>query len=278
MAITVEERFKSRQGSAIENERLYLAVGDDDDAAIRDAVDAAAPSTSDAGVKMSDKITVEQIAGDTWFAVVPYGAVSFDTSPAQTGESVFSFNTGGSTIHVQTSLSTVGAYPTSGTPSAATSDYKNLIGVNQDGEAEGVDITQPAYAFSETKYISNSSMTVSYRSKLYRLTGRVNNASWVNDAGDTFAAGEVLFLGVSGSRRGRNGDWELTFNFAAAPNVTGLTVGDVTGVAKKGWEYLWTENKTETTGSGGNKRNVTRPVRVYVEQVYRTDDFGDLDP
>jgi hypothetical protein len=34
-------------------------------------------------------------------------------------------------------------------------------------------------------------------------------------------------------------DWEIAFKFAASPNATDLTVGDITGIEKKGWEYLW---------------------------------------
>ncbi len=56
----------------------------------------------------------------------------------------------------------------------------------------------------------------------------VNNASWKG-----FAAGECLFLGASGSKRGSD-DWEITFRFAATPNKTGLTVGDIVDINKKG--------------------------------------------
>ena len=52
------------------------------------------------------------------------------------------------------------------------------------------------------------------------------------------AAGECLFLGASGSKPGAD-DWEITFRFAASPNRTGITVGDIAGISKKGWEYLW---------------------------------------
>jgi hypothetical protein len=41
----------------------------------------------------------------------------------------------------------------------------------------------------------------------------------------------VLFLGASGWLRGPHQqlkDWAITFSFAARPNVTGLTVGDIT--------------------------------------------------
>ncbi|MCJ7544508.1 MAG: hypothetical protein MUP47_08100 [Phycisphaerae bacterium] len=53
-----------------------------------------------------------------------------------------------------------------------------------------------------------------------------------------FAPGELLFLGGSG---GESTGWEfaeLTLPFAANPNRTGITIGDISGIDKKGWEYL----------------------------------------
>ena len=59
-------------------------------------------------------------------------------------------------------------------------------------------------------------------------------------------ARECLFLGAAGSKRGaddpsslklRRAGWEITYRFAASPNRTGITVGEITGIAKKGWEY-----------------------------------------
>jgi len=69
---------------------------------------------------------------------------------------------------------------------------------------------------------------------LFILTGRVNQAAFKG-----FAAGEVLFLGASGSKRG-DGDWEITFNYAASPNVTNLPVGSITVASKKGGVPLHT--------------------------------------
>lgn len=43
---------------------------------------------------------------------------------------------------------------------------------------------------------------------------------------------------ASGSQWGTE-DWVVTFSFAASPNAVELTVGDITGIDKKGWEYLW---------------------------------------
>jgi len=60
-----------------------------------------------------------------------------------------------------------------------------------------VDITVPVYSFSETHYNSLAFVTESYKQTLFGLTGKVNNAAFKG-----FAAGEVLFLGASGSKRG----------------------------------------------------------------------------
>jgi hypothetical protein len=93
-----------------------------------------------------------------------------------------------------------------------------------------------------------------------------------------FQPGEVLFLGASGARRGTDpdDDWEITFRFAppASPNATGISVGDISGISKKGWEYLWVRYADqEDTGSHAI---VKRPVAAYVERVYESGSFAAL--
>jgi hypothetical protein len=74
-------------------------------------------------------------------------------------------------------------------------------------------------------------------------------------------------------RRG-GGDWEITFRFAASPNQTGLSVGSITGINKKGWEYLWVRYAdAEDTGSGAI---IKKPIAAYVERVYDDANFGAL--
>ena len=55
---------------------------------------------------------------------------------------------------------------------------------------------------------------------------------------------------------------------------TGLTVGDITGIDKKGWEYMWVRyaDAEDTTA----KAIVKKPVAVYVEKVYDAGNFADL--
>jgi hypothetical protein len=88
-----------------------------------------------------------------------------------------------------------------------------------------------------------------------------------------FAAGEVLFLGASGSQRGDE-DWEITFNYAASPNVTGLMVGDIGPVSKKGWEYLWV--RYEDAEDEDAMCVVKRPVQVNIEKAYEYGAFVTL--
>ena len=139
------------------------------------------------------------------------------------------------------------------------------LGVTKDS-VDGTDITVPVYNFTETHHIPVANVTNAYKTALFLLTGRTNNATFRG-----FAAGEVLFLGASGSQRGFE-DWEITFRFAASPNVTGLSVGDITGIAKEGWQYLWVKYAdTESDGA-----IVKQPVAVYVEKVYESGDYSAL--
>ena len=111
-------------------------------------------------------------------------------------------------------------------------------------------------------------VTPAYRGALFNLTGKVNNASFKG-----LAAGECLFLGASGSKRGVD-DWEIAFRFAASPNRTGITVGEITGIAKKGWEYMWVRYADAEDPAA--KAIVKKPVAVYIEKVYEEGSFAGL--
>ncbi|MEX2373924.1 MAG: hypothetical protein WD800_09005, partial [Dehalococcoidia bacterium] len=228
MPIEVEEKFESRESQTGSNawiERLYLVRGTDDDLAAKAALGDTAPSLYDGLTRQSRHI--ERIGEQLWLGTAHYARSESSTEPPETGDSVFSFDTGGGTQHITQSLATVGSYP------GDAPDHQGAIGVTADA-VEGVDITVPVYHFSETHYIPASQVTLGYRGDLFHLTGKVNNAGFRG-----LAAGECLFLGASGSQRGAGEDWEISFRFAGSPNRTGLSVGSITGITKKGWEYLW---------------------------------------
>ncbi len=111
-------------------------------------------------------------------------------------------------------------------------------------------------------------MTAAYRQMLFVMSWTVNSIAWRG-----FAIGEVLFEGASGSKRNQD-DWELTFKFAASPNAGGLAIGDITGIVKRGWDYLWVRYADQVDSSA--EALVKRPLAVYVEQVYKYTDFTNL--
>tara|TARA_Y100000589_G_scaffold253557_1_gene242272 strand:- start:32 stop:895 length:864 start_codon:yes stop_codon:yes gene_type:complete len=283
MSITVEEKYDSRQSTTGDNAQVtltYIASGSDDDLAIKSAVENFAPETYDSLPRQS--VQIEPISEEYWDASVRYAETTSTTSGGSSapdpgsGEYTYSFDTMGGTQHITQSLDTVGSYADSSIPSAP--DFHGAIGVsntNGNAEVQGVDITVPIYNFSETHYLTTEQVTPEYKGTLFQLTGKVNNATFRG-----LAAGECLFLGASGTLHGTEtdtettGDWEITYRFAASPNKTGITIGSITGIAKKGWEYLWV--RYADVEDMDAMAMVKRPVAAYVEQVYEDGDFSSL--
>lgn len=202
-------------------------------------------------------------ASDLWDGFVEYGQPG-DISPV-TGDAVFSFDTGGGTQHITQSRESRGVYPAVIAPS------NGAINVNfgPNPTVEGTDIIVPVYKFSEVHYLDDAVVTAAYRGVVFNLTGQVNNASFKG-----CAAGECLFMGASGSKRGR-GDWEITFNFAASPNKTDWTpFTGFTGVSKKGWEYMWVRYVDDKDAA--SHMYVKKPFGIYIERVYDEGDFSQL--
>ncbi len=258
MPVTIVEKFDSRESTVgIESpniDLLYVVQGTDDDSVVKATVEATMPAIYSGLVFQDYHIT--PLGAGVWEVSVRYGK----KEPKDTGESQFSFDTGGGTTHITQSLQTIAKYAPAGKTAP---DFKGAIGVTQDS-VEGTDVTIPVYNFTETHYIAAALVTGAYKATLFSLTGRTNNAPFKG-----FAAGEVLFLGASGSLRGED-DWEITFRFAASANVTGLTIGDIVGVDKKGWEYLW----VRYADAEDQNVLVKKPIAVYVERVYEEGDFS----
>ena len=49
-------------------------------------------------------------------------------------------------------------------------------------------------------------------------------------------------------------------------------IGDLTGIAKKGWEYLWVRYEDAVDASA--HKWIKKPAFAYVERVYPEGDFG----
>ena len=206
-------------------------------------------------------IDVEPIGEDTWDCSVRYATRTL--TPLIDAEFSFETSSGG-TEHITQSLGTR-RYPPD---SILAPDLGGAIGVTDDG-VEGVDIIVPKPIYTEVYRRPSSDVTNSYVMTLEELTGTVNNATFKGRAAD-----EVLFLGAAGRKSGRWGHWEIEYRFATSRNRTGLVVGDITDIVKKGWEYLWVRYKDVVTPGPPPNALVKRPVGVYVEQVYPRANFA----
>jgi hypothetical protein len=262
MSIVVAERWNSRRWQAGDTpgvELEFIITGTDDDSAAMSAVLGAAPAYY-ANLPRKGRPALERLGDLAWQATVRYGGLETQDFGLISTE----FEVGSQTTKIMQSLATVGTYPA---PDHTAPNYYGAINVTRDG-VEGVDIEIPTYEWTETWRHPNGTVGPSYGVVLYAVTGRVNSAAFRG-----FAAGEVLFRGATG-RKTREDAWEITYRFAASPNATGLTVGPITGISKKGWEYLWVvyEDYEDDTAM----KLVKRPAAAYVEQVYPTADFSVL--
>lgn len=216
-----------------------------------------------------DSYTVTYLGDKAWQVTASYKKTGIeDDTKREPLKRSRSFETGGATSHVTQAISETAF---GGGPN----QYK-AIGVDGNSVA-GVDVVTPALNWTEDYEVPSSYVTSAYIKMLATLTGTVNNAAF-----RSFAAGEVLFIGASGghewdAERG-DGPWKLSYKFVASPNAgpnestPAITVGDITGIVKKGHEYMWVRYEDSVSDSTLLKK----PKHVYVNQVYRTANFAAL--
>jgi len=259
------ELWESRELSRGDNasgRRYYHVSGEASEVNAITAVRAEAPTTwSNGGQTLVRQSEAVEVSGaEMWRATVIYGLKESDPD---TGEKTVEFDTTGKTSHITQGIATRET-------SAGAIDYGGAINVDEQKNVNGVDIVTPVFSLSETIYVANGDMTAAYKTYLYEQTGTVNDDAYTLQ-GITFAAGELLFMGARGSRRGTE-DWALTMVYAASLNGD-QTIGGYT-VTKYGWEYLWVKYFKKEDGA-----NLLPGVEgVYVEQVYEYTDFDNLEP
>ncbi len=276
MPITVTERIDSRPSSTGDNGSItlnYILDGTDDNVEALSVLSACSAATY-AGLNRQS-IEIEPDVVDTsdgsgrWNAAIKYGP-----KPQPQNEPTIQFDTGGGTQHVTQAVKHVNhvGCMVDGVWGGPAPDFKGAVGVTSDN-VEGVDITVPVYAWTETHYLPDADVQA-HKSAYYNLTGKTNSASWRG-----FAEGEVLLMGVSGSKKGED-DWEITFKFAASPSVADVCgdwpadVKPPVAVPKKGWEYMWVRYQDGVDNAG--KALIKQPRGVYIEQVYRSGDMTTL--
>ena len=228
---------------------------------------------------LAESYSVSYLGDDAWQVQISYAkdgadddqqsdplkrSRSFDTS----GGTQHITQAKGGTVTVTGSTTTTTSTETKFPPTAPSMD--SAIGVDGDSVA-GVDVVSPQLTWTETYDVPSSYVDNDYIKTVAALTGTVNKAAF-----RSFEAGEVLFLGASGSHEWDaekgDGPWSLSYKFVASPNVTNETIGSITGIEKRGHDYLWVRYEDSVTDSTLLKK----PLYVYVNKVYRDGDFAYL--
>lgn len=266
MAISVDFRHRDGSGSIGESssDDIELIVnGTTDRATARLFALAFAPQVYNGLVQQScDTDFVTDAQGGFFYATVRYGKYK----PPEPGDQEFSFEIGSGSEKITHSIRTVQSKSAFGDSPAA--DLKGAINVTKDG-VEGCEIASATMSWSEKHIFEPGKITPAY----IQLLWNIRKAPVCEFAWRQFAAGEVRFDWVSGGgRKGEN--TELNFKFTASENFENLTIGDITGINKKGWEYLWIRYADDVDTE--SKSLIKKPVAVYVEQVYQVSDFNKL--
>lgn len=162
----------------------------------------------------------------------------------------------GQTQHITHSLETIEDYPTASAPAS-----NRCIGRQRDGTIAGTDIIVPGGKLSVTFTHPSGVMTLAYFKYLQGLAGYVNSGSFL-----VWSDGEVRFMGAR-VQDGSQTQSTCVYNFELSANATGLDVGTITGITKKGWHVLHVEYKDDTETVSGSAFPVTKPLFAHVERV-----------
>ena len=230
----------------------------------------------------AESYTLDYLGDDAWQLQVTYvnRGADDETQPDPLRRSR-SFDTTGGQQHITQALNNVTVLTSkTGSTTITTAgetiygtnapSYNGAIGVDEDSVA-GVDIVVPALTWTETYDVPHQYITSGYVKAVCGLTGSVNNNTF-----RSFAAGEVLFMGCSGTQQWDeqkgDGPWNLSYKFVASPNVTNQTIGSITGIAKRGHDYLWVRYEKDVSSD----TLIQKPRAVYVNKVYRDGNFEHL--
>jgi hypothetical protein len=192
-------------------------------------------------------------------------ALEFSTSPEpdrnDTGTETVSFDLSSQTVKTIQSPQTVNKYAVSGSTAP---DFKGGIGWNGD-KFEGADRFVEVFSFTVTKILDNASISNGYIQALRDTAFRYNTTLFRGQS-----PGECLFVGAAGSPRDSK-TYSVAYKFLSSKNASGLTFGDISGVTKQGWDYLWTlfADAEDTTA----KFITPRPNAVYIERLYTQANF-----
>jgi len=275
---TVEEVSLGRRPSAKINGYIYEAS---DSADARTVALSNTPNVYHGmlrtAIDLSRKGTIDSAEQGDFEAVVSYG---LEDIPEE-NEVRFSASTKGGREKVTQALSTFDSIGIDSSHPAA--DTGGAIGVDSDGNVNGVEIIVPKPRFSLEMHVDFSLITDAYWYKLELATGRVNSKAFRGRK-----AHEVVFEGAEfdGAIRVDSAETQLgrlRFDFAVsreaiydpATSTGGVEIeGLERNISKRGWDYLDIQYGEFIDDTANVK--VRRPVMAWARQVMDEYDFNNF--
>ena len=238
----------------------YAVSGSDDEETVLSYAEGNTPATFKGLYR--NEINGELVGPEEWDIRVTYGTVPPPAWYSSQINAEWSFSVDEETVHYSHSLETVSKYP------ATATDHKGSVNVRPDGTVEGYDSGVAALSWSETLYLPWSMWGASYLGIIRNAVGRWNATTF-----RVWAAGELLLRRARGKPAGQS-YVQIEFDFTTSPNEASLTVGDITGIAKQGWDLLWIEYEPEVDTTSNALAG--RPKHVYVERTRQSAEMHDL--
>lgn len=300
---TIAELIESRSHTGANDSRqiilVYVVKGDDDDLDVKDLVNTTAPATYDDLIKRD--IDIEPIHVDTasddgiWRCAVTYiteeaadrrdagDAIEEPIGP-ETDDRI-SFEIAGNLTTVLQSRQTIASFYNDANLPASyetmAKDFKGAINVNSDGDVEGAQIYTPVFSLQITRGYAFGDVGGAEQLFWMGKTATVNSAEFMG-----FAAGSVLYLGVSGGTRPPQGEeedpvWVLTHTFAIVPNEVPAFIDEDdqwkpnNTTVKDGWDFVWAYYDRRPDDEDAEVL-LTPPIYAYYERVYKRESFADL--
>lgn len=270
LPLTVREAVGSRSTSRGRNPDdgfSYIITGTDSETIARTILDGSTPLTFGPEPMWKQEVTVTERKGALriWDGTVRYGPVKLP----DVGDWTWAFDSAVENLHVTHGKAHIHDYAPAGVQAR---NHLGACGVSLDGSVEGVDIYFPKFEWSEKHILRYTNIADAWAlsTTLASFGGCTNNATFRG-----FGIDRVLFLGGNGERsQTRPGLFELSVKFRAEVDKENITIGDITGVAKKAWEYLWIES--QPTDDAAAKSVIQKPIGVHIERMYDSVDFSQL--
>jgi len=209
-------------------------------------------------------ISYEQTGPLTWELVVDYDERNPNPSP---GDFTVDIDTTGASI-LQSYAFDQTAYSA---PGQTATNFGKAIDV-QGGNPKGTQRVIPVLKINMRARIATDFLgghPLAYSKLCSSLTGWTNSTAMFDGH---FDPGELLFLGATGPVIAENP--QLTFSFLASQNLTGFSIGDITGINKAGHEFIWYEYAPDVDNATGRKS--TKIVAAHVSKVYGQANLGQL--